>query len=91
MSLARWSVFFTAASDGGYTLLGLPAAAGRGAFEGVKWSDALTCKSQTCALASRGVSMRVGGTYHDVDEADDVAGLEKRSPRGLAEVRACVE
>ncbi|CAN0343016.1 unnamed protein product [Pylaiella littoralis] len=73
------------ASDGGYTLLGLPAAAGRGAFEGVKWSDALTCKSQTRALASRGVSTRVGGTYHDVDEADDVAGLERRSPQGLSE------
>lgn len=29
---------------------------------------------------------RIGGTYHDVDEADDVAGLERRSPRGLAEV-----
>lgn len=78
---------FITASDGGYTLLGLPPAAGRGTFEGVKWSDALTCKSQTCALASSGVSTRVGGTYHDVDEADDVAGLEKRSPRGLAEVR----
>lgn len=76
------------ASDGGYTLLGLPATAGRGTFEGVKWSDALTCKSQTCALASRGVLTRIGGTYHDVDEADDVAGLERRSPRGLAEVRA---
>eukprot|EP00904_Undaria_pinnatifida_P010142 jgi/Undpi1/6258/HiC_scaffold_20.g08742.m1 len=73
------------ASDGGYTLLGLPPTAGQGTFEGVKWSDALTCKSQTCALASRGVLTRIGGTYHDVDEADDVAGLERRSPRGLAE------
>ncbi|CAM9395188.1 unnamed protein product, partial [Ectocarpus sp. 8 AP-2014] len=71
------------ASDGGYTLLGLPPKAGRGTFEGVKWSDSLTCKSQTRALTLRGVSIRTGGTYHDVDEADDVAGLEKRSPRGL--------
>lgn len=75
------------ASDGGYTLLGLPAAAERGTFEGVKWSDALTCKSQVLALASRGVHTRVGGTYHDVDEADDVAGLERRSPHMVAEVR----
>eukprot|EP00903_Cladosiphon_okamuranus_P008480 g8147.t1 len=73
------------ASDGGYTLLGLPAAAKRGAFEGVKWSDALTCKSQVLALASRGVHTRIGGTYHDVDEADDVAGLDRRSPHMVAE------
>lgn len=77
----------TAASDGGYTLLGLPAAAERGTFEGVKWSDALTCKSQVLALASMGVHTRIGGTYHDVDEADDVAGLERRSPHMATEVR----
>lgn len=76
----------SAASDGGYTLLGLPASAGRGTFEGVKWSDALTCMSQTGALEARGVMTRIGGTYHDVDEADDVAGLERRCSKGLAEV-----
>lgn len=77
----------TPASDGGYTLLGLPPAAERGTFEGVKWSDALTCKSQVLALSSRGVHTSIGGTYHDVDEADDVAGLERRSSHMVTEVR----
>lgn len=42
--------------------------------------------SQTGALEARGVMTRIGGTYHDVDEADDVAGLERRCSKGLAEV-----
>lgn len=75
------------ASDGGYTLLGLPPTAGSGAFEGVRWSDSHTCMSQKLVLESRGVRTRVGGTYHDVDEAEDVAGLERRAACGLAEVR----
>ncbi|CAM9288773.1 unnamed protein product [Ascophyllum nodosum] len=73
------------ASDGGYTLLGLPASAGRGTFDGVKWSDAQTFKTQKGALEARGIGTRVGGTYHDVDEADDVAGLERRCTQGVTE------
>lgn len=50
------------------------------------WSDPRTCASQTMVLASKQVPMRCGGTYHDVDEADDVIGLVRRAPQGLAEV-----
>lgn len=75
------------ASDGGYTLLGLPSTAREGSFEGVLWSDPRTCASQAMVLASKQVPTRYGGTYHDVDEADDVAALVRRAPAGLADVR----
>ena len=74
------------ASDGGYTLLGLPASAGRATFEGVKWSDAQTFKGQKRALEVRSVLTSIGGTHHDVDEADDVEELERRCTQGTTEV-----
>lgn len=77
------------ASDGGYTLLGLPSTAREGSFQGVLWSDPRTCASQAMVLSSKQVPTRYGGTYHDVDEADDVAALVRRAPAGLADVREC--
>ncbi|CAN0139534.1 unnamed protein product [Discosporangium mesarthrocarpum] len=69
------------AEDGGYCLLGLPPAASPAevVFGGVKWSDPLTCVSQMGTLAAAGVLTLVGGTYSDVDEPGDLAGVHERS------------
>lgn len=79
------NAYICPASDGGYTLLGLPPSAREGSFEGVLWSDPRTCASQKMVLASNHVMTRNGGTYDDVDEPDDVVGLVRRARQGLAE------
>ncbi len=88
------------ASDGGYTLLALPASADAGrAFSGVRWSAPDTCLSQLAALSRAGLLCHVGDTYADVDELDDLLALRTRllpgearevaSPASLARAVSC--
>ncbi|CAM9215314.1 unnamed protein product, partial [Sphacelaria rigidula] len=55
------NAYICPASDGGYTLLGLPSTAREGSFEGVLWSDPRTCASQAMVLSSKQVPTRYGG------------------------------
>ena len=68
------------ASDGGYTLLALPAAADPIApcFDRVHWSASDTCLSQLAALSRAGLTCVVGETHADVDELDDLKALAGR-------------
>ena len=67
------------ATDGGFTLLALPAHADPAqCFSGVKWSAPDTCLSQLAALSRAGLLCVVGETHADVDELDDLKALKKR-------------
>lgn len=63
------------ASDGGYTLLALPTNLPMGAFDEVLWSHSNTCISQILALRRLGLVVRVGPTYYDIDNPEDLARL----------------
>ena len=67
------------ASDGGYTLLALPAEADEAAsFNGVHWSADDTCLSQLAALTRAGLRCAIFDSHADVDEMADLRMLAAR-------------
>lgn len=57
--------------DGGYYLVGLEAEHAA-IFEGVRWSDARTCHSQSARIRELGLPERRLGFWYDVDTIEDV-------------------
>eukprot|EP00940_MAST-03C_sp_MAST-3C-sp2_P001341 g1341.t1 len=61
------------ANDGGYALLSVPPRApAKQIFKNVSWSTTTTCASQIKQLKSCDISVRIGETFIDVDEFDDL-------------------
>eukprot|EP00937_MAST-01D_sp_MAST-1D-sp2_P002267 g2267.t1 len=80
--------YICGATDGGYTLLALPASCPADVFAGVQWSCACTRESQEARLAACGLRVRRGDTYDDIDEFEDVAVLARRLAAAPATAQA---
>ena len=95
----RASAYMCPATDGGYTLLALPPATSSKIFRGFKWSSADTGIRQMSTIASRGVPVIVGPAFSDIDEVEDLQGLDQRLVATADEgsgcpcptVKACLE
>lgn len=67
------------AQDGGYGMICIPPCITPSAFQGVRWSDKLTCMSQLKVLGDCGArNIRVGQLMYDIDETEDVFALASR-------------
>lgn len=70
------------ARDGGYTLLGLPAAlpesARTAAFENIAWSTDAVADQTRAALTSHGIAFDELPTLDDVDRPEDLSAWERR-------------
>ena len=72
---ATGEAYICPATDGGYVMLSVPRVIPVGVFDGVEWSSHNTCISQIQALRRIGMTVRVGHTFHDIDESEDLGKL----------------
>ena len=69
--------FLSPAEDGGYVMLSMPSSASSRVFQGVVWSSPSTLESQIESIEQSGMSCRLGNTYTDVDEEEDLDKVQK--------------
>jgi hypothetical protein len=82
---AKWNstTHICPAHDGGYGMICLPECIPPTVFEGVIWSNPLTCISQLQALGKCGVrNIRVGQLMYDIDESKDLLAFAQRLCQG---------
>jgi hypothetical protein len=82
---AKWNstTHICPAHDGGYGMICLPECVPPTVFEGVIWSNPLTCISQLQALGKCGVrDIRVGQLMYDIDESKDLLAFAQRLCQG---------